>query len=96
MMRALTITQYAKPLVLQTLPIKKPAANEVLVKMIASPINPSDLGFNHGVYGTKRPSKFPIVPGLEGTGVVHELGSGVPQEMLGKQISLFLNSHDPA
>eukprot|EP00826_Nyctotherus_ovalis_P016175 TRINITY_DN14669_c0_g1_i11.p2 TRINITY_DN14669_c0_g1~~TRINITY_DN14669_c0_g1_i11.p2 ORF type:complete len:217 (+),score=60.07 TRINITY_DN14669_c0_g1_i11:113-763(+) len=95
MMRALTIAKYAKPLALKDMPIPKPAADQVLVKMKASPINPSDLGFTHGVYGAKRPTTFPIVPGLEGTGTVHELGSGAPRELLGKNVSFFLDSHNP-
>ena len=94
-MRALAIMKYAKPLVLKTLPIKKPVENQVLVKVTASPINPSDLGFIHGVYGTKRPSTFPVVPGLEGTGVVQEIGPGASKDLLGKNVSFFFDSHDP-
>ncbi len=94
MMKALTIMKYAKPLVFKSVPIRKPKANEVLVKMVASPINPSDLGFIHGVYGVRRPTKFPVVAGLEGTGVVSELGPGVPSEMLGKSVAVFLNSQE--
>lgn len=95
MMRALTITKYAKPLVLKEMPILKPQANQVLVKVKASPINPSDLGFIHGVYGTKRPTTFPVVPGLEGTGTIQELGSGVSKDLLGKNVSFFFDSHNP-
>ena len=94
-MRALTIMQYAKPVSLKKVPIRKPEANQVLVKMIASPINPSDLGFIHGVYGTKRPMTFPVVPGLEGTGIIHELGADVPKDILGRKVGFFLNSQDP-
>ena len=84
--------KYAKPLVLQTVPIRKPVANEVLVQVKASPINPSDLGFIHGVYGSTRPTTFPVVAGLEGTGTITELGSGVDKRLLGKDVSFFLDS----
>lgn len=94
-MRALTIVKYAKPLVFQQMPIPKVKSGEVLIKMKASPINPSDLGFIHGVYGCRRPTQFPVVPGLEGTGVIHEVGTGVSSSLVGKPVSLFLNSQDP-
>ena len=91
-MKALTFMQYAKPLALKTVPIRKPAPNEVLVKVRASPINPSDLGFIHGVYGVRRPSIFPVVPGLEGTGTVTEVGSTGNKSWLGKHVSFFIDS----
>lgn len=59
--------------------------------MRAAPINPSDLGFIQGIYGTRRPTRLPVVAGLEGTGTVHELGPDAPQELLGKQVALYLN-----
>jgi len=95
MIRALTITKYAQPLVFGQVPLRKPERNQVLVKVKASPINPSDLGFIHGVYGTKRPTTFPVVPGLEGTGLVQELGPGVSNDLLGKNVSFFFDSHNP-
>jgi len=94
-MRALTITKYAKPLVFTKVPIKPLPSDFVRVKMTASPINPSDLGFIHGVYGVTRPQTFPVVPGLEGTGIVSEVGNDAPKELMGKRVSLFLNSQDP-
>lgn len=56
------------------LPIPKPKKGEVLVKMAFSPINPSDLAFLTGNYGIKK--AMPVVPGLEGSGVVVANGGG--------------------
>jgi len=56
-------------------PVPKPGPNEVLVKVAASPINPSDLAFMEGSYGFKK--KTPTVPGFEGSGTVVAVGSGV-------------------
>jgi NADPH2:quinone reductase len=54
--------------------------------MAAAPINPSDLGFLRGSYGFQRP--FPIVPGLEGSGVVCAAGPGIlPRLLLGRRIA---------
>jgi NADPH2:quinone reductase len=46
----------------QELPIPRPASGEVLIKVMAAPINPSDLIFLHqGAYEHK---KAPCVPGF--------------------------------
>lgn len=54
-------------------PVPHPGPNEVLVKVAASPINPSDLAFLLGQYGFKKPT--PVVPGFEGSGTVVAVGS---------------------
>ena len=48
---------------------------DVAVKMLAAPINPSDINMVEGVYGIK--ASFPAVGGNEGVGVVKKVGSGV-------------------
>jgi len=50
-----------------------PAADEVLVKMRAAPINPADLNQIEGKYPV-RP-QLPATPGFEGAGFVVELGA---------------------
>ncbi len=53
-MKAVILTEGgAKPQV-ATIPVPQPGAGEVLVKMHASPINPSDLAFLEGGYGIKK------------------------------------------
>jgi NADPH:quinone reductase len=62
-------------------PVPQPGPNEVLVKVAATPINPSDLAFLEGLYGFKKP--LPVVPGFEGSGTVVSVGSG----MMGKYLN---------
>ncbi|KAD3068274.1 hypothetical protein E3N88_36154 [Mikania micrantha] len=50
-------------------------ANDVCVKMLASPINPSDINRIEGVYPVRPP--LPAVGGCEGAGVVHSVGSAI-------------------
>eukprot|EP01117_Protostelium_nocturnum_P019105 TRINITY_DN818_c0_g1_i1.p1 TRINITY_DN818_c0_g1~~TRINITY_DN818_c0_g1_i1.p1 ORF type:complete len:374 (-),score=131.78 TRINITY_DN818_c0_g1_i1:121-1203(-) len=73
---ALKYTQHGNPksvLKLEKLPLpSKLQDNEVLVKMLASPINPADLNMIEGNYGRKVP--LPAVAGNEGVGVVVEAG----------------------
>uniref|UniRef100_A0A251UM60 Enoyl-[acyl-carrier-protein] reductase, mitochondrial n=1 Tax=Helianthus annuus TaxID=4232 RepID=A0A251UM60_HELAN len=50
-------------------------ANDVCVKMLAAPINPSDINQIQGVYPVKP--QLPTVGGREGAGVVHSVGSAI-------------------
>jgi NADPH2:quinone reductase len=53
--------------------VPRPGPGEVLVRVVASPINPSDLMFIGGLYGFKK--SLPAVPGFEGSGTVVEDGA---------------------
>ena len=59
----------------ETSPWPTPAADEVVVKMRAAPINPADLNQIEGKYPVR--AELPATPGFEGAGVVTELGAGV-------------------
>jgi len=65
--------------------IPRPGPGEVLVKMNAAPINPSDLALMAGGYMERS---YPFTPGLEGSGVVVEAGKGFfPRLRLGKRVA---------
>lgn len=77
-MRALVIEQYGDPgsvLSARDIPVPEPKRGEVLVKLAASPINPSDLGFVAGTYGLRK--TLPVIPGFEGAGTVVAANAGV-------------------
>jgi NADPH2:quinone reductase len=68
------------------LAVPRPGPGQVLVKVAASPINPSDLAFLGGMYGFKKP--LPTVPGFEGSGTVVASGSGTMARFLkGKRVA---------
>src|SRR5207248_8974465 len=67
-------------------PWPEPAPDEVVVKMKAAPINPADLNAIEGKYPV-RPS-LPATPGMEGAGVVVELGSAVRNLAVGTLVIL--------
>jgi len=72
----LVFQQTGKPgEVLECVPFapRTPEAGEVLVKLLAAPINPADLNTIEGSYGVKP--ALPAVPGIEGCGVVEASGS---------------------
>ena len=58
----------------------EPGPGEVRVRMIASPVNPSDLLVVRGRYGVLP--RLPATPGFEGVGIVDKVGPG----LLGKWV----------
>lgn len=59
----------------ETQPLPAPAPGQVLVRVLAAPINPADLNVFEGTYGIKPP--LPITGGIEGVGVVADTGQRV-------------------
>ncbi|XP_075051616.1 enoyl-[acyl-carrier-protein] reductase, mitochondrial isoform X3 [Mixophyes fleayi] len=60
---------------LQSLDVSSPSDYEVRVKMLAAPINPSDINMVQGTYALLP--QLPAVGGNEGVGVVAEIGNHV-------------------
>lgn len=61
-------------LLMEKVPVPRPGPGEVLIKIAASPINPSDLALLKGGYMDRS---YPFTPGLEGSGTVIESGGGL-------------------
>jgi NADPH:quinone reductase-like Zn-dependent oxidoreductase len=77
-MKAAVFDRFGDPgevLQVKDLPVPEPGPGQVRVRMIASPINPSDLLTVQGAYG-KLP-RLPATPGFEGVGVVEKSGGGL-------------------
>jgi NADPH:quinone reductase-like Zn-dependent oxidoreductase len=70
----------AESIAVAHLPVPRPGPGQVLVRVAASPINPSDQMFILGLYGFKKP--LPATPGFEGSGTVVEAGSGLMARFL--------------
>lgn len=67
-------------------PVPKLGRDEILVKVAASPINPSDLAYLDGNYGFKN--QPPVIPGGEASGTVVAVGPGpMGRHFLGKRIA---------
>jgi NADPH2:quinone reductase len=65
--------------------IKEPANDEVQIKIIARPINPSDEMFIQGMY-RQKPS-FPQIAGLEGAGIIEKCGQTIDKYLIGKHVA---------
>ncbi|WP_144555879.1 zinc-dependent alcohol dehydrogenase family protein [Bacillus sp. X1(2014)] len=64
--------------------IEPPNDNEILVRMVARPINPSDLIPIRGAYSHRI--SLPNIPGYEGVGIVEDVGSLVSHNLIGKRV----------
>jgi NADPH:quinone reductase-like Zn-dependent oxidoreductase len=89
-MKAVLLEKYGDPedvLQVRDVPVPEPGRGQVRVRMIASPINPSDVLFIRGEYGRQAP--LPATPGFEGVGVV-EAGSGfLARRVMGKRVAVL-------
>ena len=76
----------AKPpaLIIENAPMPEHGADEVLVRMLAAPINPADLNVIEGTYG-ELPS-LPCAIGNEGVGVVERVGASVSGFAVGQTV----------
>ncbi|GGE61634.1 NADPH2:quinone reductase [Priestia taiwanensis] len=64
--------------------IELPKDKEVLVRMLARPMNPSDLIPIRGAYAHRIP--LPNIPGYEGVGIVESVGPLVSKSFIGKRV----------
>lgn len=71
--------------------VPEPKSGQVRVRMLCSPLNPSDLLFVRGQYTTK--AEFPQVPGFEGVGIVEAVGGGLRGRLFRGKRVVVLNQH---
>ena len=92
-MKAVVCPKWGDPeqvLEVRDVPVPEPGRGQVRVRMLASPINPSDLLFVRGEYGKQPP--LPVTPGFEGVGVV-EAGHGLlARRVMGKRVAVLNSS----
>lgn len=67
-MQAVLVEAYSGSLTVSQIPTPKPGPGQVLIRMAAAPINPSDIGFAQGSYGVQK--GLQVIPGFEGSGTV--------------------------
>ncbi|MBA4794048.1 NADPH:quinone reductase [Phenylobacterium sp.] len=69
-------------------PKPEPGRGEVLIRVRASGVNPSDVGMRGGVSGA--PMAYPkITPNSDGAGVVEAVGPGVAQAWVGRRVWFY-------
>lgn len=69
-------------------PVPEPGPGEVLVKVVYSGVNPSDVKSRSGI--AARTGGFPeVTPHSDGSGVVDKLGDGVDAALLGQRVWMY-------
>ncbi|EAR90900.1 zinc-binding dehydrogenase family oxidoreductase (macronuclear) [Tetrahymena thermophila SB210] len=89
-MKCLYLEQFDQSLILKQLPIPNPKQGEILIRVEATPINPSDiLMMQGGVYPTQY-KNVPFIPGIEASGVVVQSGGGeLADSLVNQRIAFF-------
>ena len=82
-MKAIVLNDKNEPLIWQEVEKPVPGAGEVLVKIKAAAFNHRDLWIQKGQYAGLR---YPIILGSDGSGIVVELGDGVNDSWLNKEV----------
>ncbi len=83
-MRAIQLEEPNGRLTVREVPVPRPGRGQVLVRMAAAPINPSDLSWLTGA----RQRIYPFTPGNEGSGTVVAAGEGLmPRLLLGRRVA---------
>jgi NADPH2:quinone reductase len=87
-MKAIVVKNFGDPEVLELaeIPEPKPGWDQVLLKLEAIGVNPVDCYIRAGSYAAKPP--LPYTPGVDGAGVVVEVGGGVTDVEEGQRVYL--------
>ncbi|CAD7002606.1 enoyl-[acyl-carrier-protein] reductase, mitochondrial [Ceratitis capitata] len=91
--QSLQYCEYGEPgdvLQLVEVSVGEPKANEVLVQMLAAPINPSDINTIQGKYPIKLP--LPAIAGNEGVAKVLKVGDNVKNFKQGQRVVIVENA----
>lgn len=84
-MHAAVAVEHQQPLVLQDLPVPQPGPGQVLVRVLASAVNPLDTKIAAGKGGHANQT-LPAVLGMDLAGVVERLGEGVTAFSVGAEV----------
>lgn len=94
-MRALQVDRYGGPevIVRRELPVPKPGAGELLIRLAYSGINFMDIHTRQGKYDQSRtyPQVLPTTLGIEGAGTIAAVGDGVDGFRVGDRVAYCLS-----
>src|SRR5215471_1579794 len=87
-MQAMVAHVYGGPevLKLEEVPVPEPKENEVLIRVIASGVNPADPLTLSGKYAREFGTHLPLIPGYDIAGVVEKTGANVTQLKVGDAV----------
>jgi NADPH:quinone reductase-like Zn-dependent oxidoreductase len=85
-MKAFAIDELGQPGSLQDVPVPEPAEGQVRVRVAAAGLNPFDNAVVQGYLRDRMEHRFPLVPGMDGSGTVDAIGSGVSAWSVGDDV----------
>src|SRR5260221_7252258 len=84
-MRAVTVTEYGATPAVAEMPTPEPGPGQVLIRLRAVGMNPMDRALACGAW-KPMPATFPMVLGVDGAGVVEQLGPGASRFSIGDDL----------
>jgi NADPH:quinone reductase-like Zn-dependent oxidoreductase len=85
-MKAFAIDELGQPGSLHELPVPEPAEGQVRVRVAAAGLNPFDNAVVQGFLKDRMEHRFPLVPGMDGSGTVDAVGPGVSAWSVGDEV----------
>lgn len=97
MRRAVGVRAFAGPESLEVveLPVAEPGPQEVLIRVAAAAINPTDTGFWSGRFQSRLTWDPPYVPGMDAAGTIEAVGSEVEGLQLGDAVMAAVSPMRP-
>ncbi len=85
-MRSAVVREFGQPIVLEDRPVPEPGPGQITVRMEASGLCHTDIHAANGDWPVKPAP--PFVPGHEGVGIVHAIGTAVTGIELGRRVAV--------
>jgi NADPH:quinone reductase-like Zn-dependent oxidoreductase len=91
-MKAIVVHEYGGPDVLkyEDAPVPEPKENEILVRVIASGVNPADPLIISGKYAKEFGTHLPLIPGYDIAGVVVKSGAKITKLKIGDPVYAYV------
>jgi NADPH:quinone reductase-like Zn-dependent oxidoreductase len=93
--RVIELEKFRGPLAIKEKKLRGLQEDEVLIKVMCGTIHPADFSFVKGTYASCKPDLLPLIPGLEGSGLIVKVGSKIDKNLIGKRCSVFTDVTKP-
>ena len=91
-MRAFALDAFGEAGTIRELPVPEPGEGEVLVRVRAAGVGTTDLAVMAGFMAAYFEHTFPLVPGIDASGVVERVGTGVTEYRAGDEVFGYARS----
>ncbi|GAB6029549.1 NAD/NADP dependent alcohol dehydrogenase [Chamberlinius hualienensis] len=88
--KAAVLYDFVAPYKVETVKVLPPTPGHVRIKMVATALCHSDLGYSEGYFPNQ---KLPLIPGHEGGGIVESVGKGVTSVKKGDKVFTMFFQH---